>query len=267
MDALPINTVQPLLNHVVPWTLVVFRVAGLFALTPLLTSAMIPRRFKALLAAMLGSAAYPLLARELPAVPQTDIFGLVPMILAEIFVGFAMGAIAAIPLLMMELAGVLGGTTMGLGIAKVYNPESDFDVDLLGQLLFFIATSIFLATGGLEGLFRAVLASFDRVPLGVWQSESQPIGVFLGVLNSGFELGLRVAAPIVAIIFAIIIVLGVLGKTMPQLNVMSVGFSIKLLAGLGVLAWSLYAIREPLTQEIDHGLRQAAHWFDAGKVH
>jgi flagellar biosynthesis protein FliR len=262
MDAVMIAKLQPMLDHVMPWALVVFRIAGVLMLTPLLTSAMIPARAKALMAAMLGSAAYPMLSRSLPPLPEVDVIGLIPMILAEVLIGFVMGAIASLPLLMMELAGVLGGTTMGMGIAKVYNPETDFDVDLLGQLLFFIATSLFLTMGGLDGLFSAVLHSFERVPLGGFLTDHQPLGVFVGVLSSGFELGLRVAAPIVAIIFAMIIVLGLLGKTMPQLNVMSVGFSVKLLAGLAVLAWSLYAIREPLTHEIDFALRSAVRWFE-----
>jgi flagellar biosynthetic protein FliR len=258
---------QTLAPHVVAWSLVLFRVAGLFVFAPLLTSAMVPMRFKALLAALLAGAAYPLVASrvqlDLGSMPEPDVLTLLPMVVGEALVGLAMGAIAAVPLLMMELAGTLAGTTMGFGLARIYNPEADADTDILGQLYFFLASGIFVAIGGLDQLFRGILASLERVPVGGLGGSAGSRGgeVFVGVLQAGTELGLRVAAPVVAIVLLLIIVFGVIGKTMPQLNVMSVGFSIKLLCGVGVIAMGLSSLHASLADSVAHAVDSAAAWM------
>lgn len=250
-----------LLPHVVPWVLVAFRVLGLFMLTPVLASTMLPGRFKALLGFMLGAAAYPMLmvhpatsgmAAQLGEV--NDVFSMIVLVLAEAAVGFCIGAIAATPLLMLELGGLVMGNSMGFGLARVYSPEADVDTDLIGQLLFTVATGIFIAAGGLEQLFRGVLTSFAYLPLGGFHAGLTPMEAFVGVLSSGMELGLRVAAPVTCIVLMLTIVFGVLGKTMPQLNVMSVGFTVKMMAGLAMVVLGLSAMKGPIEQHLNAAL-------------
>src|SRR5439155_21370181 len=103
---------------------------------------------KALLVFMLAAAVYPIVQPSLAAVPRlnhTDVFGLVPLILGESLIGLTIGAIAAIPLMSLEMSGVLMGQSMGLGLARVYNPEADFDADVLGQFLYYIGAGVFVA--------------------------------------------------------------------------------------------------------------------------
>jgi flagellar biosynthetic protein FliR len=264
------NNFSGLLGHVVPWVLVCFRVLGLFVLTPVLASTMVPGRFKALLGFMLGAAAYPMLLAH----PSTaslasglggvnDVFSMVVLVLSEVAIGFCIGALAATPLLMLELGGLVMGNSMGFGLARVYSPEADVDTDLLGQLLFTIATGIFIAAGGLEQLFRGLLASFAHLPLGGFHAGLTPLEAFVGVLSSGTELGLRVAAPVTCIVLMLTVVFGVLGKTMPQLNVMSVGFTVKMLAGLSMLLFGLASMRGPIEEHLTFAF-DSVHRFIGG---
>lgn len=241
-----------------------FRVAAMFVMAPLISSVIIPTRLKVAISMGLACAAYPLVS-EAPAIdPNMDVFSLVWLVLAETMIGFTIGTIAAVPMMMMEFAGVLGGTTMGMGLARVYDPQRDAEVDLLGQLFFFIATGVFLAMGGFESIFRAMLASFERVPIGATGAAlgSAPSAgeVVTGIVASGFELGLRISAPVIAIVFLIIILMGVVGKTMPALNVLSVGFAIKVLMGVLMLTWGLYALREPIAEGTREALIAAENW-------
>ena len=206
-----LSNFEALIQHAVPWTLVVFRTAGLFAMTPLLSSVLVPARYKALLSVMLAAAAYPMLRVGAPVGPiATDAFGIAGLVAGEALIGFSIGAIAAIPLLMLEMAGVLAGTSMGLGLARVYSMEADGDTDVLGQMLFFIGASIFLAVGGLESLFMAVLASFEHIPPGSIGAGNAPLDTLVAVLASGFEMGFRVSLPVVGIVMLLIVILGVL---------------------------------------------------------
>lgn len=261
MDAPDLN---PLLDQVVPYTLVMFRLAGVFLLAPLLSSLTIPRTYKALLIFMLSAALFPAVRAAAPTLPaDLDLFGLVPLIVLEGLVGLAMGGIAAIPLLSLEMAGVLIGQNMGLGLAKVYNPEADFEADVLGQFLFYIGASIFVCVGGLEQLFVGILHSFTTTPICGFTAAHTPLDLLVSTLSSGFELAIRVSAPVTGIVLVLIVVMGLIGKTMPQLNVMSVGFAIKIIAGLAMLAASLYAVRDAVGDEIIRTLGNIARWVSS----
>jgi flagellar biosynthetic protein FliR len=261
MDAPDLN---PLLDHAVPYTLVMFRLAGVFLLAPLLTSLTIPRIYKALLLFMLAAALYPAVQSAAPAIPRDlDLFGLVPLVVMESLIGLAIGGIAALPLLSLEMAGVLIGQNMGLGLAKVYNPEADFESDVVGQLIYYIGATIFLCMGGLELLFAGIMKSFTTIPLGGFAVSQTPLDLFVATLTSGFELAVRISMPVTAIVMLVIVVMGLIGKTMPQLNVMSVGFAIKIIAGTAMLAASLYAIQGAVGDEITRTLAEVLRWVSA----
>lgn len=253
--------IQSLLDQVVPYTLVMFRLAGVFMLAPLLTSLTIPRTFKALLIFMLAAALYPAVRAAAPMMPaDLDLFGLIPLIVLESLIGLAMGGIAAVPLLSLEMAGVMIGQNMGLGLAKVYNPEADFEAEVLGQFLFYIGASIFVGVGGLEQLFAGVMHSFVPTPIGGFAVSQTPLDLLVSVLSSGFELAIRVSTPVTGIVMVLVVVMGLIGKTMPQLNVMSVGFAVKILAGLAMLAASMYAIRQAVGDEVTRTLDEVVRW-------
>jgi len=251
---------ETLLQHTVPFSLVVFRLAGLFLFAPLLSSSMIPRRVRALLAVMLGAAMYPLLPVHAPVGLDLSIYELLPMIVGEALIGAVIGIIASIPLASLELAGVMGGQQVGFGLARVYNPELEMDADLFGQMLFYLGAGAFIALNGIETMFTAVASTFSRVPIGGIGSADVPLTMFVGVLTSGFELGLRVAAPVTGIVFLLVISFAAIGKTMPQLNIMSVGFTVKILAALAISAAAAHAISVAAGDEITWALNRAVGW-------
>jgi flagellar biosynthesis protein FliR len=77
-------------------------------------------------------------------------------------------------------------------------------------------------------------------------SDTSPLAIFTGALRGAFELGLRVAAPLLAIVCLETVVMGYLSKSVPQLNVLSIGFPVRIIVGLGVIVASLAAIDEAL---------------------
>lgn len=247
---------QLLEAHAIPFMLVLARLGGLFATAPTLSGLIIPVRFKALLVVVLSAGSYPLLIPHLrpEQMGELDAFVLVPLLALETLVGFSIGLLATAPLMALEAGGVVMGQQMGFGLARVYNPEADYDVDVLGQLLFFVASGIFFAVGGVDSLLRAVLGTFERVPLGGMAVGSAPLEMFAGLLDSSLDLAMRVAAPVAGIVLLLVLVFGVVAKTMPQINIMSVGFTIKIFAGVAMLAAAIYAVHDGTAGAIDHAL-------------
>jgi flagellar biosynthesis protein FliR len=88
-----------------------------------------------------------------------------------------------------------------------------------------------------------VLDSFAGVPIGAFSPGGSALDSLVTAVGSGFSLAIRVSAPVTGIVLLLVLLLGVVGKTMPQINIMTIGFTLKILVGLGAVAFSLQAIR------------------------
>ncbi|TVS07834.1 MAG: type III secretion protein [Phycisphaerales bacterium] len=248
-------SIEPILDHAIPFTLVLFRLAGLFVFAPVLSSVSIPFQVRTMLAFMLALGVYPLVPASMQTPPELDLFVLLPIVACELMIGAVLGMLVSLPIMAMQLAGYVAGYQMGLSLASAYNPELDTSADISGQLLFYLATASWLAIGGLDMLFYAVVLTFEHLPAGGYDALSPPLELYLGLLSSSMELGLRVAAPVTGMLLLVMIVMGFVMKTMPQINVLSVGFPLKIMVGLSTLLWSIFIIEEVAGEEIAEASR------------
>ena len=243
-----------ILPHVAPFVLALSRVGGIFFFTPALSGPLVPMQMKALFVIALTLAVYPAVTPPDPGLPL-DLIVLAPMIVGELLIGMAIGLIVAIPVMSVQMGGLIIGQQMGLGLGVVFNPALNNDGDTVGQILFFLALAIFIAIGGLDLAHRAILETFRHVPLGSLSLSAAPLDVLVGIVASGFGLALRVAAPVLVILMLETVSTGVLMKTVPQLNILTFGFPIKIVASILVLLGALpfldQAIREETLAAID----------------
>lgn len=258
------STLPFIFDHLVTVMLVASRMAGLMLAAPLLSGRTMPVRVRAMLAFMLALALYPVLPGVLHSAPAVDLFGLIGLVVGEALIGMSLGLIASIPLAALEVSGLMMGHQMGLALARSYNPELDAETEVLGQVLFYLAFVAFLALDGLETLFVVMARTFTTIPVGAMRMSDAPLDLLVGVLQSGFELAIRVAMPVCCIVILIMLAIGVLGKTSPQINVMSVGFGIKILCGLGVLALGVALIHNVVGDEVVHVLDAVSRWAMEG---
>lgn len=250
-----------ILPHVTPFALALARVSGIFLFAPILGSPIIPTRVKALLVVALTFVIYPTVAST-PIAGHVDLITLAPMILGETVIGLAIGLVVAIPVMSVQMGGLIVGQQMGLGLGTVYNPAIDSEGDILGQILFYMALTVFLSAGGLELMHTALVRTFDHVPLGGFALERAPIDLLTGVIASGYGLAIRVAAPVLAIIMLETISTGVLMKTVPQLNVLTFGFPIKIIAGMIALIVALPFILDTISEVLLEVLNQVFLWVN-----
>lgn len=256
------NGLEPLLEHVIPAMLVIFRIGGLVLFGPLLVMAVVPIRVRVLLVFSMGLAAYPALSTGPLAggMPDVQLWMLLPLVGMEITFGAVIGFLATLPLLSAQVGGLVMGQQMGLGFARFFNPGVDDESDVIGQLLFLFVLAVFLMMGGLEFMFAAVLHSFEYVPLGGFRPDISLLELTNGMLLAAFEFALRMSAPLLALIFLETVAMGFVAKTVPQLNILSLGFPIRILAGIFFIAVGLYVIREIMIINIDEGLSVIRLW-------
>lgn len=258
---------QAILNHIPPAMLVIFRIGGLMIYGPVFGAPVIPARVKVFLALLVGLAAYPLLSAGCLAgpAPALDLWSLAPLVAMELLIGLLVGYAASIPLVAVQTGGLLMGQQMGLGFARFYNPGIDDEADIVGQMLFFMALAGFLLIGGHEAMMAAILRSFQYIPLGGFAVDADILSLLAGMLLAAFELALRVAAPVLALVFLESLAMGYMAKTVPQLNILSLGFPIRILAGFAMIMLALVVMNDVVMDGIDAVLNEIFLWVEGGQ--
>lgn len=150
----------------------------------------------------------------------------------ELFIGFVVGFIMQLFLSALLMAGEFMDLQLGVGMAKVYDPQSNTSMALTGSMLNIFFIVIFFISNAHLTLIKIIFASFDIIPLGGFAFNPQ-CGEYIVLLFANILiLALKMALPLVAIEIISELGLGVLMRTVPQLNVFVVGLQLKLLVGL-----------------------------------
>src|SRR5262249_53461138 len=140
----------------------------------------------------------------LPATQQSPIelnlFSLAPSIFGETLIGLSIGLLAALPMFAAQLGGLIMSQQAGITLGQVFNPSLDIEADVFGQLLQYVAIFAFVSLGGLDSLFLSLASTFTRVPVAGATASLAPTDLLVGVAGSGFDLALRVSAPVLCIV-------------------------------------------------------------------
>jgi len=172
------------------------------------------------------------------------------------------GLLAAMPMYAAQLSGLIIDHQMGLGLAAVYNPLFDTEGTTVGELLMYIALATFLTIGGLDALYFGIVRTYAHLPLGHAEAMASPLGAIVSLIGAGLELALRVSAPVLCVILLETVASAFLMKTMPQMNVMSIGFALKIMLGLFILVMSLRATNGAIAGAVDEGMDVLFRWIN-----
>ncbi|TVQ31266.1 MAG: hypothetical protein EA376_10390 [Phycisphaeraceae bacterium] len=249
-----------LLPHLLPMGVVLSRLAGIFIFAPVVGGLSIPARVKVLLAFGMTLLVYPTVDHSAIMPMELDLIMLAPMLLGEMLVGLSIGLLASIPILSVQMGGMLMGKQMGLALASVFNPALDLETDVIGQLLLYMGLIFFIMLGGVEFMFLAVAESFAAVPPGAMTLASSPLELLVGMIEAGYELAFRVAAPVLCLLMLEKLTSGFIMKTIPQINILSFGFPIKVMLGIVTLIASLTVIGEVTEVGVEEGILVALEW-------
>lgn len=258
------NQFTALLEHFPAALLVIFRIGGLAIYAPVIGAPIIPVQGRALFAIVLGFAIYPILYLEnlVSAPVHLDMWTLVPLLALEILIGMVIGFLANLPLLAVQISGLMMGQQMGLGFARFFNPTMGDSADIIAQMMFFMALASFLLIGGLDAMVLAVLNTFHHMPLGTNIADASLLEMLFGVVLAAYEVAMRVAAPLLALIFLQTISMGFVSKSVPQLNILSLGFPMRIIAGLTIIMLSIGVINDVLIVWIEDVLQLTLDWVE-----
>lgn len=218
--------------------LVLARVSGVIVSAPMLGDREVPRPVKVCLVVVLSLVlvGVPSISR-MPA-PE----GMLPFslsVLAQLIIGISMGFVARTVFFVIQTAGGIVSLQSGLSVAAVLNPLTREPDPVLSQLYTVIAVLTFLVFHGDIWVVAALARSFDLTPLSPAAISPTMIGAAVSDALMVTALGLQIAMPIAATLFATNLVLGLVSRSLPQLNLFILSLPLNLLLGLVALIGSL----------------------------
>jgi flagellar biosynthetic protein FliR len=229
------------------------RILALIGTAPVLDHQVIPAQVKIGLA----MAVTIIVAPTLPAAPASALaswngFGLLAQ---QIVIGAALGFMLRLIFTAIEMAGDLIGLSMGLSFATFVDPQNSDQTPLVGSFLGVLASLVFLALNGHLIVINGVVESFRAFPIGNMPAGgAAQMRDFALMGGDVFKIGMHLALPIVAALLVVNLAIGVMTRAAPQLNLMSFGFPVGLLAGLWMLWMSSPWLVKAIEAHIDRSL-------------
>jgi flagellar biosynthetic protein FliR len=235
---MPTNPFQFDPKDVVAFVLVLMRMAGIFLTAPVFASRNIPVMVKASWILFIAFLLFPVVEFKTVDLPASGL-PLAMAIVREMLIGFSIGLGATLIFTGIQLAGQIVDIQMGLGMVNIIDPVTNNQISVMGQYYYLIATLVFMAVNGHHLLLRAVAESFAVIPLG-HAHFSVALGTkMMGLFTQVFFIAFRVGAPVIGALFITNMALGVIARTVPQMNVFIVGMPLSLAVGFLVTAISM----------------------------
>ena len=227
-----------LVSRFMIFTLVLARTGALVMTAPIFGSQAAPRRVRALLAVAMSLLVTPVYFNtSLPPVQNTLEYG--RLLVNEALIGLLLGLGINILFAGIQVAGQVVSQMSGLSLADIFNPGFEEDVSVFSQLFYFLTLAVFIAIGGHRIVTEALLETFAWAPPGHAALGDSFVEVIVNIIAQSFALGIRAAAPLLTALLLSNLVLGLISRTLPQINVIAVGFSLNSLLALGVLFLSI----------------------------
>ncbi|MDB5708458.1 MAG: fliR [Sphingomonas bacterium] len=241
------------------WALVfvMVRISAAFIAAPIFSQVSVPLTVRISLSGAIGV----LVLAVHPIVPPAQIFSLLTImsVAAEALVGFAIGFVLQIAFAAPMLASEVIGTSMGLGFASAIDPQNGRSSTALGQFFSLLLTLLFLSVNGHLMLVEMIVKSFEALPPGqAWlgADKLENIAMFGGYT---FLAGLLLALPVGFLLLCLNIVVGMISRAAPALNLFAVGLPVSLAVGVLALAMSFPAMGDYMFVIINEALSATQH--------
>ena len=206
------------------------RLSVVVFMLPFFGATLIPNSIKAAFCLVLTMALWPRLAfagTALPASPWT----IALMFLGEALIGLLLDILVRLLFSAAQSAGAIMGFSMGFSLMNSIDPMTGAQESGLGHLMSQVATMLFLCLNGHLFLLSSLAQSFEMVPPGallINAALGEHLIVFTGQM---FVMALKIASPIMASIFLVDLALALVARAAPQMNVLFIGFPLKISVG------------------------------------
>ncbi|OPZ88125.1 MAG: Flagellar biosynthetic protein FliR [bacterium ADurb.Bin429] len=214
-------------GQIVLLLLIFARVGAISFTAPVISSPRVPPQIKAGLGLALSFAFYSVAARDAAvAVPTIPVFVL--LLIKEVVVGLVIGYAASLLFNVVQMAGEIQDNQAGFSFAGVVDPNMGHGAAILGQFQMTMMWLIFFAVNGHLLLIRGIGESFLAIPVGSFSYDPRVTPYMFSLATTLMMTAIKISAPIICAVLLADLAMGMLQRTAPQLNLIAVGFQIKI---------------------------------------
>jgi flagellar biosynthesis protein FliR len=186
------------------------------------------------------------------------------VIAREMAIGMALGFVVQALIAGVEFAGQMSGNQIGFSYGATIDPQKGVRNPLLATLYGMLATLAFLAVNGHHAMLRALAASYQALPIGPGHVNGSLVSSVREVLGMVFMIGIRLAAPIVVVLLIVELAVGLISRAAPTLSYQIIGYPIRIIVGLFVIAaliWTIPGVTTSLIPNVVIAATRAAAAF------
>lgn len=223
--------------------LILLRITAFIVICPGFSFKSLPNIFKIGLASCLTFLVY-MVIPELEIVD--DMFFFAILALKETLFGLAIGFVTNMVFSAVEIAGQLVDFQVGFSMASVYDPSIGIKASNYGRLYYWMSICTFFILDLHHKLISTLIKSFEYVPINTIVFDGLSVNAILSIFSRVFELAINLAAPMIIVVLVTDVVLGVISKSVPQINVLILGMPLKAMvsffAAMVSLSWLINAM-------------------------
>jgi len=218
--------------------LVLARVSASLVAMPIFGARGVPPQTKIGLALLLSLIVMPLSAAPRASV-STQLLPFVAAVGSEALIGLCVGILITLVTQALQMGAALVGVQIGFGMGEVLDPLTGGQTETIGQFYGLLVTLVFFAVNGHHMAIVGLVRTFEVVPAGAADIALIAGDRFVPFVTALFELAVRVALPVVGALLLTDLGLGLVARTIPQLNILVEGFPVKVTLGIMVMTASL----------------------------
>jgi len=219
------------------WLLVFVRAGAFLSVLPLFTMLNVPVQVRVIFAALLAV----LTAPTLPAFPfaRLGLMDWIGLFTQEALCGLLIGFVTRMVFFIADFAGHLIGNEMGLNMATVFDPINGRPTQVPGLIMFVLTCSLMMSLDMHHWLLTGFQYTYTLAPIGGARLSDPLFTEILAHTTRVFLVGVQIASPIMASSMLAMLLLGFLGRLVPQMNIFAESFSLRILCGMAVFALTL----------------------------
>jgi len=228
-----INPEQALL-----FTFLFLRISAILIMIPVIGEGTVPLRVKGGMAILVSLLLFPTVHIKLPhhySESEAEIFLLVIAMCSEVLIGIVIGFAAKIIFNGIQFAGEMIGIQIGFSIVNVIDPISNAQVSIISQFQYIVALLIYLAVDGHHTFILAIADSYRIISPFAYHFSGSLMQHILVFSKELFVTAIKISAPVMAVLLFTNVALGVMARTVPQINIFIVGFPLQIAVGLTIL--------------------------------
>lgn len=240
------------------------RISAMLMIAPIYAASSFPVRIRVVLAVLVTAALYPVL-EPVKGVDPVSLQGFI-ILGHQVIIGAAMGFFLQMAFQLLVIAGEAIAMSMGLGFARMMDPQNGVQVPVVAQYFIIVATLLFLSMNGHLLLLQMVIQSFEILPVAETGMSREGLWLVVAWGSQMFVGAVLVAIPAVTALLVANIAMGIITRAAPQLNIFAVGFPLILLLGFVLLMLTLPSMLPQFSNQIMHAFDSALAAVSEGRI-